>query len=395
VLLRREQTEAGLRGYIEEIRRRVKVPVTYADVWEFWLRYRELAAAVDFVTIHILPYWEDHPIAAREAANHVDVIRRRVADNFAGKEIMIGEVGWPSAGRMREGALPSPSEQARALHDVLARGKRERFRVNLIEAFDQPWKRYQEGTVGGHWGLLTDQPRAPKFSWGAAVSDHPHWRWQALGGVLFAVLVFGAALAVQRREPTDSEPGATVWLGVALNAAVGGVLVGWTVELVAIESLGLGGWLRSLSLALVAIAAPVVGAVALTRQTALPSFDRLLGRRDDRPRDPLRLALGVLSVALAVLALQASLGLAFDPRYRDFPFAPLTAAAVPLLLIVLLVPRPSGARPLAETAAAGVIGACALVIAWNEGAANWQSLWFCAALAAVAFTLARVRVAPG
>ena len=34
------------------------VPVTYADVWEFWLRNRDLASAVDFVTIHILPYWE-------------------------------------------------------------------------------------------------------------------------------------------------------------------------------------------------------------------------------------------------------------------------------------------------------------------------------------------------
>ena len=42
-----------------------KMPVTYADVWEFWLRYRELASAVDFVTIHILPYWEDDPVAAR------------------------------------------------------------------------------------------------------------------------------------------------------------------------------------------------------------------------------------------------------------------------------------------------------------------------------------------
>ncbi len=49
------------------------MPVTYADVWEFWLRNRDVAAAVDFVTIHILPYWEDFPIPARNAAAHVDV----------------------------------------------------------------------------------------------------------------------------------------------------------------------------------------------------------------------------------------------------------------------------------------------------------------------------------
>jgi glucan 1,3-beta-glucosidase len=393
-LLRGEISPAALGELIRRVKAQVAMPVTYADVWEFWLRYREVADAVDFVTIHILPYWEDHPIAAREAANHVDAIRRRVAESFAGKEIMIGEVGWPSAGRMREGALPSPSEQARALHEILARSKRERFRVNVIEAFDQPWKRYQEGTVGGHWGLLTDQARAPKFSWGAPVSNHPHWRWQALGGVSVAVLVFGAALAAQRRVPADSEPGVATWLGVALNATLGGVLVGWTVEFVPIESLGFGGWLRSLALALAAVVAPVAGAVALIRQVALPSFDRVLGRRDNRLRDPMPLALGIIAVALAMLALQAALGLAFDPRYRDFPFAPLTAAAVPLLLIALSVPRPSGARPLAETTAAALLAACAIVIAWNEGAANWQSLWFCAALGATALTLARVRAVP-
>src|SRR6185503_3268148 len=93
----------------------------------------EVAAAADFITIHILPYWEDFPIPARTAAAHVDAIRRRVVAAYPGKEIFIGEVGWPSAGRMREGALPSPANQARVLQDVLALAKRENFKVNVIE----------------------------------------------------------------------------------------------------------------------------------------------------------------------------------------------------------------------------------------------------------------------
>ena len=119
VLLRGEVSPAMLAETIRGVKSRVKMPVTYADVWEFWLRYRELANAVDFVTIHILPYWEDDPVAARAAADHVDAIRKRVVENFPGKEIVIGEVGWPSAGRMREGALPSPANQARVIADVL------------------------------------------------------------------------------------------------------------------------------------------------------------------------------------------------------------------------------------------------------------------------------------
>ena len=64
-LLRGEVSPAMLAEMIRSVKSQVKMPVTYADVWEFWLRYRELASAVDFVTIHILPYWEDNPVAAR------------------------------------------------------------------------------------------------------------------------------------------------------------------------------------------------------------------------------------------------------------------------------------------------------------------------------------------
>ena len=183
-LLRGEVSPAMLAETIRGVKSRVKMPVTYADVWEFWLRYRELASAVDFVTIHILPYWEDDPVAARAAADHVDAIRKRVAENFPGKEIVIGEVGWPSAGRMREGALPSPANQARVIADVLERGKREHFRVNVIEAFDQPWKRALEGTVGGHWGLFDDATRAAEIRLGRGRCRTIRiGRWQAAGGV--------------------------------------------------------------------------------------------------------------------------------------------------------------------------------------------------------------------
>jgi exo-beta-1,3-glucanase (GH17 family) len=50
---------------------------------------------------------------------------------------------------MREGALPSPANQARFLSGVVSLAKAENWQVNLIEAFDQPWKRMLEGTVGG------------------------------------------------------------------------------------------------------------------------------------------------------------------------------------------------------------------------------------------------------
>ena len=58
------------------------------------LRNRELAQAVDFVTVHILPYWEDFPISAEQAGAHVDSIRSRAPSALDGP--------W-SAGRARRG----------------------------------------------------------------------------------------------------------------------------------------------------------------------------------------------------------------------------------------------------------------------------------------------------
>ena len=70
VLLRGDMTATDLANTIRAIKARVPMPVTYADVWEFWLRNRDVAGAVDFITIHILPYWEDFPIAASNATAH-------------------------------------------------------------------------------------------------------------------------------------------------------------------------------------------------------------------------------------------------------------------------------------------------------------------------------------
>ena len=395
VLLRGEIAEETLAQLIRGVKSQVSMPVTYADVWEFWLRHRALSSVADFVTVHILPYWEDDPIAADIGAEHVDAIRRQVVAAFPGKEIVIGEVGWPSAGRMREAALPSPANQARVLHDVLARGKREHFHVNLIEAFDQPWKRFFEGTVGGHWGLLDDARRVPKFAWGEPVSNHPHWPVQAGGGIVLAALVFVAAALARQRKPLPPEPGTGAWIAITSIAAAGGLLAGWAVENAMVESLGAGGWLRSCALVAVAIAAPMAGAAALAAGLPMPSFADVIGPREGRVRDPLALGLGFVMIALGVLAVQAALGLAFDPRYRDFPFAPLTAAALPMLLLALAGPRPSGGRPWAEALMAGVLALSAVAVLWRETFANWQAIWFGLSLAAIAITLVRARRAPG
>src|SRR5262249_40308092 len=144
----------------------------------------------------------------------------------------------------------------------------------------------------------------------------------------------------------------------------------------------------------VAMLAPMVGAAAVTSAAPIPSFARVLGRRAERPEHPLVLGLGLLLALLTVLAVQAALGLVFDPRYRNFPFAPLTAPVLPFLMLTVR-PRRHDLRPAAETVAALILALAAVYVVCNETFANWQAVWFCGGLLALAVTLLPERDAPG
>lgn len=188
VLLRKDLPVDELIGYIRRIKAAVKQPVTYADVWEFWLRFPQLLNEVDFVTVHFLPYWEDLPIAADHSMPHIMEVYNTVKAKLPGKPITIGEVGWPSEGRSRREAIPSRIQAAGFIADFMQLAQKEGLSYNLVEAFDQPWKTKLEGTVGGAWGVL-DEYRLPKFEPGGIVSNLPEWPLFAGIAVLICLIL--------------------------------------------------------------------------------------------------------------------------------------------------------------------------------------------------------------
>ncbi|WFU52471.1 beta-(1-6) glucans synthase [Bradyrhizobium pachyrhizi] len=392
VLLRGEMTATDLAGNIRAVKAAAgNLPVTYADVWEYWVKNREIYDAVDFVTIHILPYWEDIPVKAKYAAAHVDDIRKRMAVTFPGKEILIGETGWPSQGRMREGALPSRTNQARVVSEILDLAKREGFRVNLIEAYDQPWKRKLEGTVGGNWGLFDSIKRQVKYPPGVAITNYPDWKLQMAGGMALSVATFLAAWLTLRRRPWTPRPSA--WIAVAISATMAGALLGIAGDKMYYESYGVGGWLHWGALLAAGIAAPLLTAHALIAGRSLPTFLELFGPRDYRGKGVIGAVLAIVLIITTVIAAETALGFTFDPRYRDFPYASLTMAVVPFALLTMLNRPKEGIRPLAESVFAGLLVIAAGYTIYNEGTINWQSDWTCVMYLLLAATLWRARAA--
>ncbi|WJR81782.1 beta-(1-6) glucans synthase [Bradyrhizobium sp. NP1] len=388
VLLRGEMTTTDLAAIIRSVKAQVTVPVTYADVWEYWLKNREIYDTVDFVTIHILPYWEDFPIRAKFAAIHVNSIRQQMAVTFPGKEILIGETGWPSEGRMREGALPSRTNQARVVSEILQLAKAENFRVNLIEAYDQPWKRQLEGTVGGYWGLFDSARRALKYPPGEPISNFPLWKWQMGAGLVLSVLVFAVAGLTLRRRPWTPRPSS--WIAVAVSATTGGILLGIAADKMFYESYGIGGWLQWGALLAAGIVSPLLCAHALMRGRPLPTLLELLGPREGRSKSVPTFLLGAALIVAALIGGETALGFVFDPRYRDFPYAALSMAVIPFATLALNRPQ-EGSRPIAESVFAGLLAVSALYVGFNEGRDNWQSMWTCAIYLLFALTLWRAR----
>src|SRR5574337_19138 len=326
VLLRGDLSSAQLAADLAQVRAAVPEPVSYADVWEFWLRHPELADSVDYLTIHILPYWEDRPVAPERAVQHVAAVYARVRQAFPDKRVMIGETGWPSAGRSRQAASASVVNEARYLREFLRYAANEKLPYNVIEAFDQPWKRALEGTAGGYWGIFDVQAR-PKFPMQGPVTEDPRWwlGWLAAGaGGAWFVLAGGWRR--HRRGWRDAFA-----LGLAGIASGGALAWQWRQMLFACRD----AWEWTVSLAACAVA--LLTAMRLARWIAA----RLSGVT--RSFVPGRLRLGWM-LALAYDGLL----LVFDGRYLDFPLGLFLLPCVGYALAGSLTDPPRRALPRLE-----------------------------------------------
>jgi len=124
---------------------------------------------------------------------------------------------------------------------------------------------------------------------------------------------------------------------------------------------------------------PLLCSNALMAGRPLPTFQELVGAREGWPRSRPALVLGFVFMAATLVTVEIALGLVFDPRSRDFPFASVTMAAVPVWTVALLYRRKLDIGVTAEAVFAGLLAAAALFLVLNEGVHNWQSLWTAAA----------------
>jgi exo-beta-1,3-glucanase (GH17 family)/cellulose synthase/poly-beta-1,6-N-acetylglucosamine synthase-like glycosyltransferase len=240
-----DRTRAALAG--------TTVQVSTAEPWHVWLEQPQLALHVDFIAIHVLPYWEGIPIdsAVQTALDQI----ARVQARFPGRPVVVAEIGWPSNGRPVGRAEATPANQARFVRGFLQQADALGIDYFLIEAFDQPWKVAIEGRAGAYWGLW-DSWRQPKFPLQGPVASDPYGPHKALIASLLGVALALPFLRAARRLQTPAR--------LALALAAQGVASLMVVLLAVPLSHYLIG-IDLLGLALVLLALGFIGATLLAQ----------------------------------------------------------------------------------------------------------------------------------
>jgi len=184
-LFRNDIPPEQLMAYVDRVRAAIHQPVTVAEPWHIWAKYPELAQHVDFITVHLFPYWNG--IDRKDAINDALGSYHTLQQMFPGKPIVIGEIGWPSNGDRYKYAQPSVSNEAIFLREWFNLAKQEHIDYYVMEAFDQPWKEQLSGRTEAYWGMF-NADRQPKFPFTGPVTEDTGWPWKALAASLLALL---------------------------------------------------------------------------------------------------------------------------------------------------------------------------------------------------------------
>jgi exo-beta-1,3-glucanase (GH17 family) len=167
-----DDIEAVRRALSAAARRHVRVTSALsmlAAVERFETQGRRVAAHCDLLMVNIHPFYNRIPAAEAVPAFAGAVQRLRELYGADGKQLVVGETGWPSAGAANGAALPGRDHQALYVEGVSRMARVTGLDLFLFEMFDEPWKSEAE-SVGPHWGLFEADGRPksdPPFPWAA------------------------------------------------------------------------------------------------------------------------------------------------------------------------------------------------------------------------------------
>jgi exo-beta-1,3-glucanase (GH17 family)/glycosyltransferase involved in cell wall biosynthesis len=200
-IYRNDLTVQEMITYLDRVRAAVRVPVSTAEPWHVYVKNPELAKHVDFIAVHVLPYWEQ--VAFKNSIGWVLDRIKQVKEAFPNKPVFLAEVGWPSNGENYGKAKPSREAEATFLRRFLNIADQRKLDYCVMEIFDQPWKKPHEGVVGAFWGIY-DVDRNPKFSFQGPIRSDAAW-YSGIVAVLAGILFVWLYLRARPSQPLSGK----------------------------------------------------------------------------------------------------------------------------------------------------------------------------------------------
>lgn len=125
-------SKARLINYINQVKANTILPVTTSESWQIWNydNSTDLASAVDFIMINVDPKKDN--IQLGNAAQYVVDRLYQIQQKYPGKNIIIGETGWPATN-----GISGENDQKIFLEDFTGLAKENNIDYLISKAFDK------------------------------------------------------------------------------------------------------------------------------------------------------------------------------------------------------------------------------------------------------------------
>jgi len=148
-------------SYVNYVKKSIKQDVTVADNFKWWaVNGKELAAAVDFISVHVYPLWEGQGIenGLEYSIRNLEEVR----DSLPDARMVITEAGWASIAS-EFGERASEENQKKHYEELMLWANNMNITTFWFEAFDENWKGDPGNMMGAekHWGIY-NADRTPK-----------------------------------------------------------------------------------------------------------------------------------------------------------------------------------------------------------------------------------------
>lgn len=142
-ILRKEVNATTAIANIKEVRtlcaaKKLSVPITLADTADVILKNPKLIDAVDFVSPNIFPFWSN--VAAAKGPAQLYSKIEQLVKIAKGKDIVIGETGFPSNGTIKgypDGSMASATTYFQGFWDL---AQKHNLKYYYFAGFDESWK---------------------------------------------------------------------------------------------------------------------------------------------------------------------------------------------------------------------------------------------------------------